>query len=524
MARQLIIGLLLFCVIVHAAQSQELKNGTACKEEILQLVCESETEVLVIHRAVFDGQDSDGCGFLMPINISSLLPPVSSAIQQQPKNITDQEELQEMIELDSRRRLFSVQSTVNRRCSGLNNCTVQLENDEPQAKQWGDGKLQVLYNCIPAKSARYSCDAIIEIVTPLSRFEIVTPEMQQQQQQSAPGQILVSEEDSRVAPTTMETAGEVLLSTPVSIKPKWYPGPEQVVGWGYLHNMGYPSYYRGSNKGASTGASSGAEETVDCRWTVRATHGRRVRLTLLDLSIRSVLHGEHECKDVLTVTEHSRLLLNKCGQVEEPLVIESSSDEINITLSVKSHFIPKRGLMAYFTAMGCPTPRVPKQGYLVTGSNSSRAEFICSVDHVFPDTGLRFRNLTCLDQEGHRWNEDLPDCIDIKHYNNKSSPSSNHTPKNHKAVNRTATEPEAGELTYSLTYDLIVPTSIIAGLILGNLIVLAGVIHCRRRNRKLGGQKVESGKGGADDGEECVPLQETPGPSDVPQNRVGTPV
>ncbi len=101
------------------------------------------------------------------------------------------------------------------------------------------------------------------------------------QQQSAPGQIVVSEEDSRVASTTMET-GEV-LSTPVSIKPKWYPGPEQVVGWGYLHNMGYPSYYRGSNKGAS----AGAEETVDCRWTVRATHGRRVRLTLLDLSIRS---------------------------------------------------------------------------------------------------------------------------------------------------------------------------------------------------------------------------------------------
>jgi hypothetical protein len=85
-----------------------LKNGTACKEEILQLVCDTETDVLVIHRAVFDGQDSDGCGFLMPINISSLLPPSQ-------KNLTDQEELQEMIELDSRRRLFSVQSTVNRR-------------------------------------------------------------------------------------------------------------------------------------------------------------------------------------------------------------------------------------------------------------------------------------------------------------------------------------------------------------------------------------------------------------------------
>jgi hypothetical protein len=43
------------------------------------------------------------------------------------------------------------------------------------------------------------------------------------------------------------------------------------------------------------------------------------------------------------------------------------------------------------------------------------------------------------------------------------------------------------------------------------------------KSRKLGGQKVESGKGGNDE-EECVPLQETPGPSDVQQNRVGTPV
>lgn len=62
-----------------------------------------------------------------------------------------------------------------------------------------------------------------------------------------------------------------------------------------------------------------------------------------------MLHGEHECKDVLTVMEHSRVLLNKCGQLEEPLVIESFTDEINITLSVKSQFMSKRGLMAYFT-------------------------------------------------------------------------------------------------------------------------------------------------------------------------------
>lgn len=141
---------------------------------------------------------------------------------------------------------------------------------------------------------------------------------------------------------------------------------------------------------------------------------------------------------------------------------------------------------------------------------------------MFPDTGIRSRNLTCLSQEGYRWNEDLPDCIgnlktktemklfmrlnlkiclDIKHFNNKSS-SVHHIIRDQK-VSKNATEPEAGELTnYSLTYgiknewmklrkctqllwllDLIVPTSIIAGLIFGNLLVLAGVIHCRRRNR-----------------------------------------
>ena len=75
----------------------ELKNGTACKEELLQMVCEND-QVLAIHSAVFDGSDSNGCGFMMPINISSLLPDDSSS----DNNSSDI-------------RRFSVQSAVNRR-------------------------------------------------------------------------------------------------------------------------------------------------------------------------------------------------------------------------------------------------------------------------------------------------------------------------------------------------------------------------------------------------------------------------
>lgn len=63
-------------------------------------------------------------------------------------------------------------------------------------------------------------------------------------------------------------------------KPSWHPGPEQVPGWGYVHSGGYPQYYRGSGNG---------NEMSECRWTVRASRKRRVRLTILDLSVRSEL-------------------------------------------------------------------------------------------------------------------------------------------------------------------------------------------------------------------------------------------
>lgn len=436
------IGLLVVLLLSSTAtHSQELKNGTACKEELLQMVCDND-QVLAIHSAIFDGSDTEGCGFMMPINISSLLP------------ANDNSSINSST-VDS--RLFSVQSTVNRRCSGQNNCTLQLESDEPSSKSWGDGKLIVQYNCIPVKSARYSCDAVIEILTPTT----------------------------------------TLGASTAAVKPGWFPGPNQVHGWGYLSNFGYPEYYRGS---------------TDCRWTIRSTHGRRVRVTILDLSIRSVLHGERECKDVLTVTQDKRLLLNKCGEVEEPLVVESSGDELNLTLSVKSAFIPKRGLLAFFTAIGCPTPRVPKQAYLVSGSNSSRAEFICCVDHVFPDTGLRQRNLTCLDQEGHRWNEDLPDCVDVKQIEASGNKTLIHILRR---ASMNSTNPEFGELSnYSITYDLIVPCAIIAGLILGNLVILALVLHFRRRSTA----KLAKDQSVA---EENVPLQETPGPS---EEKAGTPV
>lgn len=93
--------------------------------------------------------------------------------------------------------------------------------------------------CIADKSARFKCGSVIEIETPLNGKDVQSDE---------------AESDD---------------------KPSWYPGPDQVPGWGYVRSAGYPQYYRGG------------QEASECRWTVRASRKRRVRLTIVDLSIRS---------------------------------------------------------------------------------------------------------------------------------------------------------------------------------------------------------------------------------------------
>ena len=67
--------------VLFLSRFAELRNGTACKEEILQLAC-GDDEVLAIHSAVFDGHDTKGCGILMPINISTLITPAIAADHQ----------------------------------------------------------------------------------------------------------------------------------------------------------------------------------------------------------------------------------------------------------------------------------------------------------------------------------------------------------------------------------------------------------------------------------------------------------
>lgn len=165
---------------------------------------------------------------------------------------------------------------------------------------------------------------------------------------------------------------------------------------GWLKSVGYPQYYLG--------------EPPVCTLTVTADEGQRLQLTITDLSVREILQPtEDRCRDTVQVNEGSKVLLARCGDSNKPLQVISEGPSLNVTLTASDHLFPKRGYVAHYQALGCPTPEVPKDGYLAF-RNSTHAEFWCCVRHVFPDTMTRKKVLECVTRL-NTWNEELPDCI-----------------------------------------------------------------------------------------------------------------
>lgn len=79
-----------------------------------------------------------------------------------------------------------------------------------------------------------------------------------------------------------------------------------------------------------------------------------------------------------------------------------------MVLVASKSMTPQRGVLFYYTAVGCAAPPPPVDGYLIF-RNDSVASFSCCVGFVFPDTGERERVISCL---GHEWDAVLPfpDC------------------------------------------------------------------------------------------------------------------
>lgn len=117
----------------------------------------------------------------------------------------------------------------------------------------------------------------------------------------------------------------------------------------------------------------------------------------------------HHCTDLLEVHDRGSVVYSSCSSEEPSTEISSMSNSLEVVLVTSPEvLVPRRGVLLYYTAVGCPTPRPPADGYLVF-RNDTVAEFMCCVGFVFPDIRKRTRFIRCL---GYRWDVPLPipDC------------------------------------------------------------------------------------------------------------------
>ncbi|CAG9784646.1 unnamed protein product [Diatraea saccharalis] len=164
---------------------------------------------------------------------------------------------------------------------------------------------------------------------------------------------------------------------------------------GYIRTPGYPNFYVGDV----------------CRWRLRASPEQHIRVTLLDVSLRSVGPFEDSCVDYVSVQDsNGDSMLSSCEQVDLPLRLTAATNVVDVLVEAKSKgAYPKRGVLLHYKSIGCVTLPAPSNGYLVY-RNEEVAHYMCNVNHVFIDTRQRARLLWCYDD--NRWNDTVPFCID----------------------------------------------------------------------------------------------------------------
>lgn len=107
-----------------------------------------------------------------------------------------------------------------------------------------------------------------------------------------------------------------------------------VTGEGLARSPGYPSYYIGE---------------IACKWSLRAPHSQKVRVRLLDVSLRGIAPYDADCVDWIDITENGLNLVKTCGDVLEDVVVHSQGSALNVSFVANSKTIyPKRGFLFHY--------------------------------------------------------------------------------------------------------------------------------------------------------------------------------
>ncbi|XP_045510960.1 uncharacterized protein LOC123705910 [Colias croceus] len=225
---------------------------------------------------------------------------------------------------------------------------------------------------------------------------------------------------------------------------------------GYIRTPGYPHFYVGD----------------ECRWRLRVHPEQRIRVTLLDVSLRSVGPFETNCTDYVAVKDsNGDSLYTSCDQVDTPLRLVSTTDTLEVLVEAKSKgAFPKRGVLLHYKSINCVTLQAPSNGYIVY-RNEDVAHYMCNVNYVFVDTRQRARMLWCYDD--NRWNDTVPGCIE------ETTPSvvvANNSSQ--EAVDKDTKLPHNEG---NMIVDIVIPSLLIAALFIGNAFIVLIIYKYRKR-------------------------------------------
>ncbi|KAL5280154.1 hypothetical protein ACFFRR_004247 [Megaselia abdita] len=138
-----------------------------------------------------------------------------------------------------------------------------------------------------------------------------------------------------------EEPNEIIIDNKPKENLSYKSSPPKIVSYelklhhGFTMTPGYPKFYIGG---------------LECKWTFIAPEGKKIRLTILDMSLRH----EKKCIDFLNVVDlkYDVSLYKNCTEMSTPEHVYSVSNRVEVTIRTISKFAyPKRGVLLHYTSI-----------------------------------------------------------------------------------------------------------------------------------------------------------------------------
>ncbi|XP_053691922.1 uncharacterized protein LOC128740407 [Sabethes cyaneus] len=229
---------------------------------------------------------------------------------------------------------------------------------------------------------------------------------------------------------------------------------------GFLMTPGYPKYYIGDSV---------------CRWTLYTRQQQKIKLTILDLALRS----DEPCRDYVEIRDlnMNRTLFSSCAESTRPIEVISLQErlEVNVRTTTKVAY-PKRGVLIHYSALGCelPTPTPPHM--TLVRRSERRVKYVCDPLYVFPDTAESSRELVCTSK--HTWNRPLPACVE------KRSTEGSGLVSHYEQKRKISDSDDMSDKQADTVYDILIPSMVIAALFIVNGIVFAVIMRYRNKRKQ----------------------------------------